>query len=266
LISFGVDSSGEYLFVSDWSNSTGTDDTAVRDGEKWNPNPGANNQLTGVVSSTGLDFPTTNVLEVVVNESGAGKVIRKTGLTVPDESEDRYYRWYFRTVFPDDLNSTSGDTNTHPIQDGQSIGSTNWAFNVNFDYDAENWNADFQVLNQSYPLNHWWTPTLQKNITYRFELHLHRYNVSHYQIHPRVYWSNNTLLYDDDDFTHTDSSNTLADLNPYFPFENVNYLDGLNSGFNGLLDPTREAILYYQGAFCVKSDDWCGEYQVGEGE
>ena len=255
--------SAAVLFESEWNYSTGTNDTVVRDGGKWNT-AGANNQLTGVVQSAGLDFPTTNALEIVVNSAGLGRVIRYTGLPVLGVGENRYYRWYFRVTVPDDLNSTVGDAGTHPIQDGNAIGDSNWAFNVGFDYDNGGiWYMDFNILNISYPLNRWWVPTLQKNVTYRFELNLYRNNETHFQMHPRVYASNGTLLYDDGDFTHTDSSNTLAQLNPFFPIRYIDNTNGLNSGFNGLTSPSRQETLYYEAAFCVRDDTWCGPYNGG---
>src|SRR3989304_6075804 len=79
-------------------------------------------------------------------------------------------------------------------------------------------------------------------------------------MHPRVYASNGTLLYDDGDFTHTDSSNTLAQLNPFFPIRYIDNTNGLNSGFNGLTSPSRQETLYYEAAFCVRDDTWCGAY------
>src|SRR3972149_5237191 len=152
------------LFESEWNNSLGTSDSAVRDGIKWTT-AGANNQLTGVISATPtLDFPTQNVLEIIVNSAGLGRVIRYTGLPVLGVGENRYYRWYFRVTVPNDFNSTVGDAGTHPIQDGNAIGDSNWAFNVGFDYDNGGiWYMDFNILNISYPLNRWWVPTLQKD-------------------------------------------------------------------------------------------------------
>src|SRR3989304_8258279 len=83
--------SAAVLFESEWNTSLGTNDSAVRDGGKWNT-AGANNQLTGVVPSTDLDFPTTNALEIVVNSAGLGRGIRYTGLPVLGVGENRYYR------------------------------------------------------------------------------------------------------------------------------------------------------------------------------
>ena len=245
------------LFESDWSTATGTDRAAVSDGERWTQ-VGTNNVHAGVIPADGLDFPTANVLEVVAD--GHGKVIRYDALPIPGIGESRFYRWYFRVVVPDEF--SSDDPNTHPIQDGNAAGQTNWMFNVNFDYAATGvWNMRFSVATPEtdWPNYGWEPPTLDKHVTYRIELRVDRVGDDTFQLHPRIYGSDDTLLYDDDDFQNIDRTDTLAST-PTFRFRDLANLNGLNSGYNGLGGVTDPMTIYYEGAFCVRSDTWCGPY------
>lgn len=245
------------LFESDWSTATGTDRHAVSDGDRWTQ-VGSNNMVAGVIPADGLDFPTENVLDVVAEEHG--KVIRYDGLPVPAVGESRFYRWYFRVVIPDEFSSE--DTNTHPIQDGNAAGLINWMFNTNFVYDTPGvWNIRFSVHTPEtdWPNNGWEPPTLDKHVTYRIELRLDRVGEDTFQLHPRIYTSDGALLYDDDDFQNINRTATLAET-PTFRFYDVANLNGLNSGYNGLGGASDPMSIYYEAAFCVRSDTWCGPY------
>ena len=54
-------------------------------------------------------------------------------------------------------------------------------------------------------------------------------------------------------------TDTLASV-PTFPFNDVMNLNGLNSGYNGLGGVTEPMTVYYEAAFCVRCDTWCGAY------
>src|SRR3989304_4472700 len=116
--------SAAVLFESEWNNSLGNSSTSRTDGGKWDITGGSG---LSVISSSGLDFLTTNVLEIKPLEATTGYAfLRKTGMAVPSIGESRYYRWYSRMVATDGLS----DTETHPHQDGNAIGDSNWLFHV----------------------------------------------------------------------------------------------------------------------------------------
>lgn len=248
----GAGSSGlPPLFESAWSTALGNSANAVSDGGKWNIVGGQGGE---VVASTGLGFPTANVLRVPW--SGGWVLPRKTGLPIPAVGESRYYRWYMRLTIPDGVS----DSQTHPVQDGNAGSQINWAFAIRHnDAGPGAFVVQYQLhTNNGWPNYQWSGPTLQKNVTYRYELHLYRNAAGTFQIHPRIYDAAGTLLADDDDYHAADNTATLAS-SPSFSFNDVNNLDGLNSGCNDGSQP--ETGTYgYESGFCVRSDAWCGPY------
>src|SRR3990172_10546731 len=102
--------SAAVLFESEWNNSLGNSTTALMDGTKWET--GTNNGGGGeVISSTGLDFPTQNVLRVIAVWNGVGAygvLIQETNSwPVPDVGESLYFRWYVRQTVPDNIHTAS---------------------------------------------------------------------------------------------------------------------------------------------------------------
>jgi hypothetical protein len=246
---------GGYLFASDWSTSLGSTPQALQDGGRWNGPMGGETSVR-VVPSTGLDFPTSNVLDVyfATGSSSGFFWVQKTGLPIPAVGESRYYRWYMRVTQPDQLQ----DNGTHPIQ---SEGAGAW------DFEIENRAGTFVPRwdNGSY---HWVGPMLQKNRTYRFEFHLYRNGSSTYNLHARVYDSAGNLIGDDDDFRlEFPAGQTLASL----PAPNLNLgsgsaLQSITAGNNGLAGTNPYPFTYsFQAAFCIRADRWCGPYTPGEG-
>ena len=112
------------LFESDWSTTDGNPDT-INDSGKWE----IGGDGLSVIPSTGLDFPTANVLQVTALESVTGfAFLRKAELPIPAIGENRYYRWYARV--PSSVSIAIEDVQTHPHQDGNDAASTNWMFLV----------------------------------------------------------------------------------------------------------------------------------------
>jgi len=250
----------DLVFHSDWSNSVGTDNASILDGGRWNAYIG-NGRQSQVLASTGLDFPSANVLLVAVNAQGQGQIPRFNGIPVPLVGGSLYYRWYIRVVAPNGLS----DTSTHPFQDGQAIGSCNWAFLVLTD-EVDVWKPSFEF--DATPANAWpngWygrNIDLQKNTTYRFEMQLHRISATHFNFHVRIYNSAGTLLYDDADITNSSGQGTLAS-NPALALNNAASLGGLNAGINGVAGPPGATAMFYQGAVAIRTNDWCGPYAGG---
>lgn len=267
------------IFHSDWATALGRTDAAILDAAKpkpWNDLLNRGDALE-VVRSTGLDFPTANVLRVdAVYRSGGGAYAanpRYSGLPVPGVGGSLYYRWYYQCTVP---NSYDSDPNSHPIQDYLSgaTGQTNWAFRVTTHTNGT-WSPDISVAwsTIAWPDNHWGPATsLNKNQTYRFEVQIKRTSVSTFEIHARIYDTAGNLLYGDADFENADGSKTLNNAGggpgdyPQIPFANVNNLTDFQVGFNDYSTGTQSDFgwpISYQGGVAICTGDWCGPYNGG---
>lgn len=259
--------SEDVVFSSDWGTALGSSDAALLDGS-WNQLLNNGNSLA-VISSAGLDFPSTNVLRITTSARGGSNagaysanirlLANSNVIPVPAVGESLYYRWYIRVGVPD---SYTADQLTHPIQDGTSGGSDNWQFEI---VTAANgrWTPRFYTGTggTAWPDYRWTAPSLAKNQTYRFEMHLYRNGSNTFQIHPRVYDSADRLLYDDDDFNNANSTARLSS-NPSFGFNDPRILRGWQVGLNGFSAGSSFGWVYsYQGATCVRTDTWCGAYR-----
>jgi hypothetical protein len=255
---------GAMLFASDWSSATGITSAALMDAGKSLPWNLIGGQGLEVVPSAGLDFPTANVLKVNVLQvtSGFG-LLRRTGLPTLQLGASRYYRWYSRVTIPDGV-STS-DPETHPHQDGNAGSQTNWSFNVYHNAGGGTWRPQLRHSVGPWPNNRWTGPALSKSATYRFELQVQRVSETTFNMHVRIYGSNNVLLFDDDDFRNDNGTATLAS-NPTFAFNSVANTDGFNAGLNGLAgtDWHPSAVYMYQGGIAICATTWCGAYVAGE--
>ena len=274
---FDVDSSGPapagVVFHSDWGTALGKSEEALRDTEKelpWDDRTG-NGTGNEVVPAAGLDFPSANVLAVVAEDGdndgdASSNILRLNQLPVPAVGESLYYRWYIRVTTPDAHDAIATDPETHPIQDGFTIADTNWAFQI-ITSDDGTWVASYELDSNLNPGDLRYigrNVAFEKNVTYRFELQVHRISTSQFNLHSRVYDADGTLLLDDEDWESAGRETSLAE-NPALTFKAVQNLNGLNAGFNGLGGPSTlmPFTMYYQGAFCVRTDDWCGPYEGG---
>lgn len=202
-----------------------------------------------VLSAAGLDFPTTNCLRVPWTTF---TFIRKNNFTALASGANRNHRWYFRCAWP---NGTS-DSQTHPMQDGNSATEANWMHLVYNLTDA--WRPALWAGNgrQAYPNNNWTADALSlaKNATFRVEVQEVRVSASTYRLHIWIYNSSNVQVASDSDFYRTDSGSVLLSTNPLFSNmnEGTGTADGL-VGFNaGCNDTGAEAGNFaYEGAFAV---------------
>ena len=251
------------IFHSDFGTALGTSDAAVMDtgkGAPWNLRGG---QGLEVISSAGLDFPMPNVLRVMALTSTSGfAIVRKTGMPVPAVGQSRYYRWYIRA------GANIEDNNTHPIQDGQNAGASNWQFELLHTLGGTNrWTIQFKhaAVQQNFLNQNFRGPALDVNVTYRIEVHLLRTSNTAYNFHVRVYNSANALLYTDANFTNVDQGipHLGAQNTGQFGFGNANNLDGLNGGCNGVAPLSGDRLYSYQSGFAVSGTDWIGPYAGG---
>ena len=268
------------LFHSDWSTGTGFSDAILRDTAKaipWSSPVIGNNDSMNVVAATGLGFPggMSNVFRNKVNAAGQAGIVRYTGLTVPAIGESRYYRWYIRMVGSDAHRENGNSVEQHPIQDGQAIGNSNWAWTIRWGngITAGKWIMSFEFDNSSAQAtantpNHWFGEhaagalEFDKNHTYRVEFHISRIGTTTFNAHVRVYNESGTLVADDDEFQNSNNSGTLADV-PTLTFNNVANLNGINAGQNDITSPDSAYLAHYQGGVCVRTNDWCGVYAGG---
>jgi uncharacterized protein YjdB len=256
--------SGGVLFSSDWGTGTGTSEDVLFDRQgatPWNMRIG-NGRLNAVVSSSGLDFPTPNVLRVTAGyRSGGGAAAENIrlndGLPLLNIGQSRYYRWYIRVVIPD---SYTSDDQTHPIQDGTNGSVTNWMFQVFAERGS--WNLSWHS-GGAWPNNRFICRTpLPKGRTYRVEMRMTRTGSSTMTMAARAYDTQGNLVCGETDFLNVDGSRTMASL-PSLSIANPDWFRGFQVGFNGLNTGTESEfpmVLYYQGAVCIRSDTWCGAY------
>lgn len=274
----GVGASGERpppLFHSDWSSTLGTSTNAMRDTSKalpWDLVVGSFStpNTSGVVASTGLDFPSANVFQINGDNTGADQFINTRQVAIlPENSrwpipaigESLYFRLYKRLVYPVPTYPALGNGN-HPIEE-RAGGSSNWSWS--FDVDASGWRPKLQSqVSTRYYLTSGGSPVyLARNATYRLEWQVKRTGAAALELHARIYNSANALLYGDADFMN--GATSLADL-PVCGVTDLNGLDGLQVGTNGptTTDPGGSIIpMWYLGCVAVRADDWCGPYSGG---
>jgi uncharacterized protein YjdB len=255
---------GNVVFGSDWGTATGNSLLAVTDGGKWTFVSAEYTQTMNIVASTGLDFPTSNVYQVIATSARSGwSELRHTALPIPAVNTIRSYRWYMRVTMPDGL----VDDQTHPVQDNYL---ENWGFIV---YNGGGgagvpngrWRPEFWSLNSGWPNDRWRGPNLNKNQTYRIEMQIERIGTTTYRMHVRIYDSAGTLVADDNAFNNNQGTARLSS-NPTLTLGNVNALNGITAGNNGIGDNAPFPFTYaYQGGFAVCSGGWCGPYVRGEG-
>ena len=273
---------GGLLFHSDWSTARGTSDAALRDtnkAEPWSEIHDAYGVLE-VVSASGLDFPTPNVLQVNAIWRGNGaraghpRITEGSGtLPIQGIGEQRYFRMYWQQRIPDAYIADGGVRNTHPVQDytNGDQGETNWMWVIHARADGT-YEAGFSMVytDAPWPNDEFLTRSnLTEGVTYRVEWMIDRPNSTQFRIYPRVYLTDGTLLYDENDFLNKDGSGTLKqwyDAGNAFNWANVNNTDLFQIGLNGFgpdaasLEAHFPFVYSYQGAVCIRSDRWCGAY------
>lgn len=267
-------------FLSIFSAATGTSTTAVQDGGLWDGNY-TNNGGAEVIAAPVTGFPSAvNVLRHTPQIGTAGAAIMETDtISVPSVGDTRYYRWYFKMVWPNTGN-TDAD-NTHPIQDGPGgIGGTSWAWVCEVQAD-DTWMQGFQVQaafgENSFADQKWHCMTmLDPDVAYRFELAVTVVSSTTFTMSVRVYDESSTLILDDSDYGRTNSGNdiTLADA-PVLEFraagsgvDGLNTLTYLKCGCNGIINSVVATQHYAdQTGFAVcDNQGWIGPYGSVTGE
>lgn len=271
-------------FFSDWATvALGTSVASKGDDGKWGSLGGFGQE---VVAGPAVDFPSAQCLKITANYSNSGFALnRTTGMSVPSAGTTRYYRWYVRMTFPDDLVG-NGD---HPWQDGNAVGDCNWICGVHYGSDSPGSHlADWQIgptflanTNGQFDNGPW----LDKGTTYRVECALERIDATTYNFSIRVYASDSAggaLLYGPADFPADAGGGTVATRGPW-TFRTVANLDGFNCGTNDFETagndwwddpPYNGAFTYgYQGCVAIvdkvesiASGLWIGPYGTVTGE
>lgn len=253
------------LFNSDFSTAFGNSSAALRDTGKANPWDLVGGQGLEVIAATGLDFPCANVLRVTAVAASSGfATLRNANMPLPANGQSRWYRFYARYTFPDGLE----DQQTHPVQDGGAGSQINWEWAVLHNLGGNGRFTPSLQLHSNNPFaDYRWNPTpLNKNQTYRFEWQILRVSDTTFQLHVRVYDSAGTLVLSDANYRNEGGTRTLAAVpTPTLLFNNVNNLDGLNAGCNGISGsaPPFPFVYGYQSAFAVSGTDWIGPYAGG---
>jgi prophage tail gpP-like protein len=154
-------------------------------------------------------------------------------------------------------NVATSDPETHPHQDGNSAADSNWLLHVFHDAGAGRWRPSFVTEADIFD-----GPQLQKNVTYRFEFRVTRTGTSTLTMDVRIYDSNNTLLFDGNNFPGFQ----VARINSGSHAVNVvNTLGQFNAGLNGLggAEWGSSVVYMYQGAVAISASDWVGPYAGG---
>jgi hypothetical protein len=252
----------DLIFKSDWTGSLGSSSTVLLNGVWSITSTNFDDGRMEVIESTGLDFPSPNVLRVdAVEDRDAFAEMRATGLGVPAEGTYRTWRWYFRCVQPNGLS----DINTHPIEDANGLTSH-----------AQQW--DFSPINgtDEYTPRYdtvaggggqYAPPAVPKGVTHRCEIQLLRVNATQFRLYGSIFDTDDNLLYDSADFVNEITPfDNLGD--GLFTFADIDALDGLTCGLNGITPPAPFPFTYaYEGCFAVRdssTDELIGPYHPDE--
>lgn len=265
----------DVVFVSDWSTGTGTGDAARRDTGKSLPWDTASTTGAEIVSSAGLDFPTTNVAQITAIAT-TGPAVRwvldesNGDIPLPGIGESIYYRWYTRIAITDSYDPS--DNAYHPQEDGGGGGSqTNWGQRITINTDGT-LRLGWQLRGtNTYPNNRYAAQgngsgvLLNKDQTYRVEYRVLRTGAGTMNIHSRIYDSSGTLLYDDGDFWNLNSTVSL-ESDPSIAINILANMQGFAAGSNGFFgdEPESDLLWAYLGGVMIRTDDWCGPYDAQE--
>ncbi|KND49026.1 MAG: hypothetical protein AB200_01180 [Parcubacteria bacterium C7867-005] len=219
------------VFLSDWSNSTGTGQSAVGDGGKWSILGNVNE----VIENEGLGLPirVENVLRI---PGATGGTNRKSGMPPMTVGVARNYRLYFRNDMP----FPTSDTQTHPFQDGNAGSQINWAVIFHNTVSANQIKIGFTPYTQSSGCTtYWYGPNLNKGTWYLLDWQIIYRTTTTLNAYIRVSDASGNVLYDSDDFVPEAycGSSSLATFNSNNTFTanpggGISRSDGLNIGTN----------------------------------
>lgn len=263
----------------------GTTDAALMDSTNSQPftRKVGSGTLNEIIDASGISgWPTANAFRAECEYNGSICVTQNVGFYVEDgvldtlgNGDSRYWRWYWQSIHGEIVGYE--DNRTHPVEDGTSstcgwaASCTNWTYTVEDSYDGTQWriwwhfNQASPAPNPSNPIFR--SPWMPQDSTFVVELSVTMVSDTSYNAHSRIRTVDGSILYDDDDFNRSIAGATLADTPELFlhPTQGAAAFNGFQIGHNGLFDDTAtDRELSYQGAFCIRSDDWCGLYDPNE--
>lgn len=249
-------------FESTWDTANGTSKDAVTDGGRWPHywefNAGANVQLLSVVPGGPGGH---NALRV--QQRGRYAAFVQIDDVLPD-SFDYYVRFYMKN------DDTSGAGDHVATVDYQNYGNLTF---MRKSSDATGWQFVVSAYGcgGGWPIAHWGPPgRLAHDEWYRFEYFVHFTNRNHIQVHPRVYDSRGSLLYQDGDFQQQSFKSggvwngrddwTLASYYAAghdFCVE-PEWTNDFAFGNNGQTGAVDTGLYWYFAAFEIRRDSWPG--------
>lgn len=241
----------------DWGTTTGTSNSAIRDGGGATPLTANSTPHVLEVKSTsgaGRDYPSTNYLQVEDGAAAFGSAAAY--LSTPAVNDTVGVRYYFRLV------QSAATTDSHGIYfDDDWSGGTNWgpqALGFYIESTSSGGTFKFQVSADNTQGSRYYPPTalvLNKQTTYRIEALYIRAGTNTYQLRARIYNISGTLLYSDaaGDF------GTLNSTTFTVTGAGAASLRGIVVGVEG--DQEGTGAYSEQAAFAI-CDTWCGVYPI----
>lgn len=258
-------------FASDWGTATGSTNTALTDGSKWDDFlcPMYADILTVIAKTSGWPSALTNVMRVGAAGTDCGMVKSGIGASVdwaaPSIGQTVYFRIYFKNNAPNGFDLA----NQHWLQPNSDAGPQPWEWRFQTPYSGGVGLLQFHYTNQ----DSGGTPgtTFEVPITvgtvYRMEWALTRTGTLTATASLRLYEGDSTtLLYGDADFADAYASGpTHASVAPTIALGDVSQLNVVEIGNNGPAGAADTATNYFEfGAFAVSAEGWIGPYVSGE--
>jgi hypothetical protein len=246
------------LFSSDWSTATGTGDTAVSDGGKWDASlcPASRADVLAVVASDGLGWSrTTNVLQVTMRgNTGCGRCLIDD---VVPASTSHFGRFYWR-------NDETEVTNLHPTSyptgvGGETIQIVPWGREGTASGHRITMTGGFQPKASGQMFG----ALLTNGVWYRYEWHIEFLTALTYRIYPRIYNASDTLLYDatgyfSSDFPWTQSLKAYYDGGGSFSIGNAEWAREFSLGNEGPNVSVDNGEHWYFADVAFSLDGWVG--------
>ena len=246
-------------FASDWSAELGTSDNALTDGGIWDAS-GGNPDIIEVVETTGLDFPPTmnNCFRIEELDGATWRGINvASAWALPAIGSSIWKRVYWRN----NASSPGPAGFVHPLQScagaGPKCGDLWWRHNFP---GGTTWQLQLTTNDTPYPENHHSPGSVfAYDKTYRLEWQMKRLTATTWELHARIYDSNNVLLYGDGDFFNSDGDRSLLDLPTIITNDPTSQQECMIvfQGGNGI--PGGGEYLYL-GGYAVSLTDWCGPH------
>lgn len=256
-------STSDLAWFSDWRTATGASQQALYDGSKWTGQL-CNHDVVEIISASGLDFPTNNVLRADYQTDMECLMVQaQDQWPAPGVGEYLFVRLYYRNAIPDGVAVGL----PHPVHIGHSPAAS-YATWVNLEPTSGGVSRMILQLGggPAYPDQFWGWP-FNTNQTYRLELRLHRVTADTAKVDVRVYDGSGALLADDDDWNNGEVSanrRTLAQSDPTFPVTDASFrlIEIGNNGPAGLAAGAGRFIYIGGVAVAVSAnpDAWPGPY------